>query len=60
MASGGQHFAGWADINVPFFVEPKVFPREGPILALRFIDDWNVWRDVLLIDDPVERIRGAA
>jgi hypothetical protein len=34
MASGGEHFAGWADINVLFLVEPEVFSREDPILAL--------------------------
>jgi hypothetical protein len=34
MASGGEHFAGWADINVPFLVKSEVFSRESPILAL--------------------------
>ena len=57
MPGGGHHFAGRADINVPFSVVPKVFPRKSPILALRFVDDRNVWRDVLLIDYPVERVR---
>src|SRR4029450_7009329 len=33
MASGGKHFAGWADINVLFLVEPEVFSREGPTTA---------------------------
>jgi hypothetical protein len=37
VAGGGQHFAGWADINVPFLVKPEVFPREGAILALWFV-----------------------
>ena len=59
MPAGGHHFAGWADINVPFSVVPKVFPRKRPILALRFVDDWDMRRDLLLIDDPVERIRRA-
>src|SRR6516164_6960220 len=56
---GGQHFAGRADIDVPFSVVPKVIPRKGPILALRFVDDRNVRRDVLLIDYPIERFRRA-
>src|SRR4029077_12558747 len=34
MTGGGQHFASWAEIDVPFLVEPEVLPREGPILAL--------------------------
>src|SRR6266511_3736569 len=59
MAGGGEHFVGWADINGPFLVKPEVFSREGPILALLFVDDRNVRRDLLLIDDPVERIRRA-
>ena len=59
MAGGGHHFAGWADINVPFSVVPKVFPRKRPILALRFVDDRDMRRNILLIDYPVERVRGA-
>src|SRR6476659_6458710 len=57
MTGGGQHFATWAEIDVPFLVEPEVLPREGPILALLFVDDRNVRCDLLLVDDPVERIR---
>jgi hypothetical protein len=51
MPGGRQHFAGWADINVAFFVEPEIFSRERSILALRFVDNWNVRLDLLLIDD---------
>ena len=53
------HFAGWADINVPFSVVPKIFQRKRPILALRFVDYWDMRRNILLIDDPVERVRRA-
>jgi hypothetical protein len=34
MPGGGQYLAGWANINVPFFVKPEIFAREGAILAL--------------------------
>src|SRR5512133_2394841 len=34
MAGRGEHFASWAEINVPFLVESEVFSRESPILAL--------------------------
>src|SRR6516225_3009386 len=56
MTSGSEHFVGWADINVPFWVESEVFSREGPILALLFVDDRDVRRDLLLIYNPVNRI----
>jgi hypothetical protein len=52
MPGGGHHFAGWADINVPFSVVPKVFPRKRPVLALRFVDYRDMRRNILLIDDP--------
>jgi hypothetical protein len=30
MASDGEHFARWADINVLFLVEPEVFSQKVP------------------------------
>jgi hypothetical protein len=49
-----QKLARRADIHVALFVESEVFPAEGPVLAFRLVDDRDVWRDVLVLDEPVE------
>jgi hypothetical protein len=49
-----QKLACWADIDVALFVEDEVFPTEGAILALRFIDDRDMRRDILVVDEPIE------
>ena len=43
-----------ADINVVLLVEGKVCPAEGAILALRFVGDWDVRRDIFVVDEPIE------
>lgn len=43
-----------ADIHVALFVEPEVFPAEGSVLALRLVDDRDVRRDLIVIDEPIE------
>jgi len=53
-ASRRQSFVRWADIDVELFVELEVCPAEGPIFALRLVDDRNVWRDLLVFGEPVE------
>jgi len=53
-ACRGQKLVCWTDIDVALFVEPEVFPAEGSILALRFVDDRDVRRYFLVFDEPVE------
>jgi hypothetical protein len=53
-ASRCRGFVRRADIHVALFVEPKVFPAEGSVLALRFVDNRDVRRDILVFDEPVE------
>jgi len=45
---------GRADIDVALFIKPEVFPAEGPVLALRLVDDRNVRRDALVLGQLVE------
>src|ERR1019366_7875785 len=48
-----------ADINVALLVEGEFLPAEGPIFALRFVDDWDVRRDIFVVDVPIEVLSGA-
>src|SRR6185312_6186260 len=45
----------WADIDIALLVEREVFPAQRTILTPRHVFNWNVWRDLLLVDDPIER-----
>ena len=45
----------WTDIEVALLVEHKVFPAERTVLAPRHVFNWNVRRDLLLMDDSIER-----
>ena len=51
-----QEFAHRADVDVAILVEREVFPREGAVLTLRLVDNRDVRRNLLLVDDPVERL----
>jgi hypothetical protein len=52
---GAQQFALWADIDIALLIEREVFSAQRTVLASRHVFNWNVWRDLLLIDDPIER-----
>ena len=49
-----QKLACRADIDVALFVEGEVFPTEGAIFALGFIDDRDMRLDVFVVDEPIE------
>src|SRR5262249_5948188 len=50
-----QKLAHWADVDIAFLVESEVSPRKGAVLAYRFVNNRDVRRNLLLVDDPVER-----
>ena len=54
VAGRGQCLAGWTCVGVTLGIVDKILTRKGAILALRFVDDGNVGRDVLRVDEPVE------
>src|SRR5678815_3918361 len=58
LARRGENLAGRTNVNVPPLVEGEVFPTEGPILALRLVDHWDIRRDLGLVDQPVEASSG--
>jgi hypothetical protein len=55
-AGRGQQFALRADIDIAFLIEREVVPAQRAVLAPGLVDNRNVWGDVLLIDDPIERL----
>src|ERR1700737_3280515 len=44
----------WAVVKVACRVISKVAPREGAIIPLRLIEHRDMWRDALLLDQPVQ------
>jgi hypothetical protein len=46
--------AGWAGVKVALLIEHKIVPTEGPILAFRLVDHWDVRGNLLVVDEPVE------
>src|SRR4029453_8856374 len=58
LARRGENLAGRTNVNVPPRVEGEVFPSEGPILALRLLDHWDMGRDFGLFAQPVEARSG--
>src|SRR5512135_605282 len=50
-----QQFARRADIDVALLIEREVFPAQRTVLPPRHVLNWNMRRDILLIDDPIER-----
>src|SRR5260370_13572367 len=53
-----EDFACRAGVDVALLVECEVFAREGAVLTLRLVDDRNMRRDLLVVDEPIERRRG--
>src|SRR5215216_2792740 len=49
-----QKLAHRADVDIAVLVKREVSPREGAVLTYRLVDNRDVRRDLLLIDDPVE------
>src|SRR5262249_3193754 len=50
-----QKLAHWADVDIALLVKREVSPRKGAVLTYRLVDNRDVRRNLLLIDDPVER-----
>ena len=45
-----------ANVGITILIKDEVGTRESPILTIRFIDDRYVRGDLLVIDDPIERL----
>src|SRR5215468_1320395 len=54
LAGRSEELACRADIYIALLVECKVVPTECSIFAFRLIDHWDMRRDLLLVDEPVE------
>src|SRR5215216_2390546 len=54
MTGCGHRLARRTCIDVPLLVIDEVITRERAIFALRLIDDRDMWRDPLLVDQPIE------
>jgi hypothetical protein len=50
-----QELAHRADVDIAILVEREVSPREGAVLTHRLVDNRDVRRNLLLVDDPIER-----
>ena len=50
-----QKLAHRADVDIAFLIKREVSPRKGAVLTDRLVDNRDVGRNLLLIDDPVER-----
>src|SRR5690242_1037625 len=51
---GRQGLARGASIGVGARLVPEIGAREGPVLALGLVDDRDVRRDLLLLDEPAQ------
>src|SRR5439155_20386309 len=50
-----QKLAHRADVDIAILVKHEVSTRKGAVLTYRLVDNRQVRRNLLLIDDPVER-----
>src|SRR6516162_4886393 len=53
-AGRGQKLAFRTDVNVARLVIAEVLAREGAVSPSLHVDDWDVWFDLLFIDEPIE------
>src|SRR4051794_907294 len=53
-AARPKPLTAWAVVDVAGRVISKVAPRESAIIPLRLIEHRNMWRDALLLDQPVQ------
>src|SRR3984957_3151683 len=53
-AAGPEPLSARAMVDVVGRVISKVAPREGAIISLRFVEHGNMWRDTLLLHQPVQ------
>ena len=49
-----QGLASWAGIGIRVCRIAKIAAREGTIFPVRLVDDGDMWRDPLLLDQPVQ------
>jgi hypothetical protein len=53
-ARGLQKLAHRADVDIALLVKREVSPRKGAVLTYLLVDNRDMRRNLLLIDDPVE------
>src|SRR2546430_2082634 len=49
-----EGLAGWTGVKVARFIERKIIPTEGPVLAFRLVDYRDVRCNLLVVDEPIE------
>src|SRR5579862_5266546 len=49
-----QGLVGWTGIGIRVLVVSEIAAREGAVLSVGLVDDGDVWRDLLLFDQPVQ------
>ena len=54
LAGRGEDLERRADVDVALLVEGEVLAREGAVFALGLVDDGDVRRDLLVVDEPIE------
>src|SRR5262249_31388317 len=59
LAGGREGLPRWAGVDIALAVERKLIPAEGAVGALRLIDNRDMGRDLLVVDEPVECWRRA-
>src|SRR5262249_4386182 len=50
----GENFAGRTNVDVLLLVKAEVFPTEGPVFALRFVDHRDMRHYLRLVDQPIQ------
>src|SRR3984885_6153503 len=46
--------SAWAVVKVACRIIAKVVAREGAVISLRLVEHGDMWRDALLLDEPVQ------
>src|SRR6516164_10503256 len=58
-ASRGEKLASRTGVNVARFIIGEVLAREDAVFALGRVDNWNMGRDLLFVDEPMKVWRGS-
>src|SRR5664280_3329486 len=53
-AAGPEPLSARAMVDVASRIVPKVAARESAVISLRFVEHRDMWRDTLLLDQPVQ------
>ena len=49
-----ERLSAWAVVDIACRIKVEVCTREGAILSVRLVDYRDMWRDALLLDQPVQ------